>query len=644
MISCNCPRCSEELRLATDEFPPETYAQCPWCRETFPAEELVNQLPPVAFLMDASGQPLHLETPAMQMVTDQGEVETENGDPENPFADAPAGLMSGVAAAGAGLVAAGAGAAGLMSGDGADEENATDNTVVSDTWQDHATVIDEPASDSGELENLEGPGGDIDLDGNESSEGDADYYEEVKFGDEPENATDADVGRVEMQPAQKVRTLPPGTKRKFVKKKSPIKTLAMFALGPVLAVPIAGGILYWLGNSYGIGPFANGKSESNRRAAPVSDLGSSDTPVKPPAQPEPDSRSLLDDDSAVAKAVKDIQETTQDSLVKSNKPPQITDLNSVPISLPKSSQDPFASPLTDSVSDAVTGRTVDAPVATAESLTTPEPDAVAQTLPSPETTTDPIAQITENVPDTNNQDLEANNQPNSIPGITLPELADIPDAAPVEPDAISANTVDSSTVPAESVGPAEMVAPTESVETVDPPSTLAPTTVPPVELPEMPAEIAKPTYSNELIAATNKGSDALNLLLQLRAQGKATNANLAETYRDIAAVGVIETAAGEPVQQLFSEIVASQAFEDFAKATPQWVKFGDRRPHEGILMIGTRKDARSVQLATGQSVFVRLPEGRELPAASRFIAIGKIHTKDGRSGVKISDFQRVVEN
>ncbi len=43
MIVSNCPRCCEPLRVPTGELPDNAYAQCPWCRETFPLSDVLDQ-------------------------------------------------------------------------------------------------------------------------------------------------------------------------------------------------------------------------------------------------------------------------------------------------------------------------------------------------------------------------------------------------------------------------------------------------------------------------------------------------------------------------------------------------------------------------------------------------------------------------
>jgi hypothetical protein len=58
MLVSNCPRCKESFRVPSGELPEDAYAECPWCRETFPITDLLNQLPPILEVMTADGQPI----------------------------------------------------------------------------------------------------------------------------------------------------------------------------------------------------------------------------------------------------------------------------------------------------------------------------------------------------------------------------------------------------------------------------------------------------------------------------------------------------------------------------------------------------------------------------------------------------------
>lgn len=60
MIISNCPRCQEGFRVPTGTIPDDAYAVCPWCNETFPLTEVLNQLPPVLQILSADGEPIEI--------------------------------------------------------------------------------------------------------------------------------------------------------------------------------------------------------------------------------------------------------------------------------------------------------------------------------------------------------------------------------------------------------------------------------------------------------------------------------------------------------------------------------------------------------------------------------------------------------
>ncbi len=197
MILSHCPRCSESIRIPTGEVPDDAYAQCPWCRETFPASELIDQLPPVVQLMDSGGNPL---------VVSSSPVVAGDAQP-NPFAGA----------------------------------------VASDSWS-GAAATEESGAGQGDQ-----------------------YFNELKFGDEPAaGAVDIQVGTSESASLEERPTRVRARQPK--KKKSSIGTMIGVALGPVLALPLAGGILLALGRAPDLGfwPFDgtyNGGAQQ-RSAAP----------------------------------------------------------------------------------------------------------------------------------------------------------------------------------------------------------------------------------------------------------------------------------------------------------------------------------------------------------------------------------------
>ena len=58
MIISTCPRCREGFRVPTGPIPEDAYAHCPWCRETFPISEVLDNLPPQLEIVSSDGTPL----------------------------------------------------------------------------------------------------------------------------------------------------------------------------------------------------------------------------------------------------------------------------------------------------------------------------------------------------------------------------------------------------------------------------------------------------------------------------------------------------------------------------------------------------------------------------------------------------------
>lgn len=58
MIISNCPRCQERFRVPLGTLPDDAYAMCPWCHETFPLADVLNNLPPALQILTADGEPI----------------------------------------------------------------------------------------------------------------------------------------------------------------------------------------------------------------------------------------------------------------------------------------------------------------------------------------------------------------------------------------------------------------------------------------------------------------------------------------------------------------------------------------------------------------------------------------------------------
>ncbi|MFG0262995.1 MAG: hypothetical protein ACF788_11440, partial [Novipirellula sp. JB048] len=213
MLTCHCPRCDEEFSLPTAAVPADATAQCPWCSELYPASEIIDKLPPMVALIAADGQPLFLET---ESGVAQGSLAaTAVGAPEteSPSWGEQAELT--MEAAGepglgpdAGLADAG------LAGDNTMDFLHSDAGTATD-FRDDSDVQDWGAASLGEASAAE------------------------------------DSGDAAPLMLMKVRSVPSSNRRR--KKSSPLKTLIGVAMGPLVALPLAGGILLWLGKAPDLG-------------------------------------------------------------------------------------------------------------------------------------------------------------------------------------------------------------------------------------------------------------------------------------------------------------------------------------------------------------------------------------------------------
>ena len=217
MIVSNCPRCNEQLRIPTGEFPDDAYAQCPWCRETFPLSDVLTSLPPMLEILSADGQPIA----AMQPVVASG-------------------LGGGVLAPGMPAIA---------TGEPGRTESIDRNAGEFDF--DHpasaGTVVGEDIPDSIEFDQAP----DEDLDATVRNEtvmeetiSDETWNEEPSVSQVEEDAfpgiKDADDTWDGGQVAAPVAAMKVSPRRSMQKKGSTIKTVIMIVLGGLAAFPVAG--------------------------------------------------------------------------------------------------------------------------------------------------------------------------------------------------------------------------------------------------------------------------------------------------------------------------------------------------------------------------------------------------------------------
>ncbi len=547
MILSTCPRCSESLRVPETELPADAYAQCPWCSETFPVFEITDHLPPIVHLWDANGQPLAISHAAVAA----GIVGSAEA---NPFTGAVIDDSD------------------RDAGPGAD-------TVVSDTWQESAAdedlvTFEEEAEDAGEQQHVD----ELGFESESAAVGAVDI--QVATPNESVAERDHQPMRVRAKPTSK-------------KKGSPIRTLIGVALGPVLALPLVALILWALGKplpNLGFWPFDGSLNKAQQRsAAPPSDFDSS-TRSQSAGTQKPrvlnSGGSLLDDDSAVAKAAKDIAGDSPSNTL-SGPDGQLSDLNQGRMTLP-AEEDTRAKkrrPASKQVADA------------SEQLVIPDGVAV-------------------------------------YPGDTQ-AVSKQPKKPTIDKDAASSQL---------ELKPSSMVIKEPGkAETSEPESNTL--RLPESSVPELVPELTKSRDSPELLAAIESASDWITDLQSKRAESAGTPRDLAMTYVAISAVGTQDADPNsESMKELLDQISASPLLEDLSIAGPQWWNYSTR-PNNGILLIGAADGDANGSTITLKGkektavVPVILPSGVSLPKSDRVIALGLITNGDGSSAVQLTAIQ-----
>ena len=588
MISATCPRCTEKVRVATLDVPSETYAQCPWCNETYPATELENTLPPEIMLMDADGEVLQFNsTSHLQSVA-------------NPFAEQAAessvGGLAGVAAGVGGLAVAGAAAVGFASDEDLDEQQ---ETIINETLQYDASEL-EDAAESDDFVTME----------EELVEDSEDqYFDELKIG---VDAPAEEETQIDVQTPSKIYPDPPGVastsrSRRPKKKSSPVRTIVQIALGAALAPVLAGGILLAAGRAPNLGfwPFDGSfdkKTESsNSRAAAPGPLAQNSDDTTPRDVPE--GRSLLNEDSKINQAIQEAGINPDEFAPAKSEP----DAGPSGFSLPPAADpaDPVDPEETNQVRRPHITDLNQQPISVHEVIPTPgstaHPKAPEPSVPEPSTPELKVPDLS--VPDLSVPEPSA--EPNDPPSMTLPELGSVPPASNNTPDAADVGSnVEMPSLPFE--GPKATFAP-DSVDV------------------EMPDSLTKKLDSPELVAAAKAAIDALDKL----ENSKTTDTGkIARAYRTIAAVGVV---AAEPdslaIENLLTRVAKSPYREKLSTIVPQWYGYG-KRNHDGILLIGSFVDGSipKVVMQSDKSVNVLLDSTIESPSASNVIGLGKIHS------------------
>ena len=737
MITIQCPRCDDTVRLPADEIPADAYGQCPLCRETFPASEIQNILPPPLVLIGADGEPLHYSAPAQVNLAADAEYPEEQqeqyaGHAAEPIQQTEESSISGVASAGVGAALGGAAALGAaaigLTGLGqveeaeASDQEASDQepgdqepgdqevgdqmeqigdklegmfqeadpgeyeheddvvleetyeeevddegeddpgkTVEEDTLQESATVqdfmpegeseefLESPELDSPELNEI-----DVDLDSASSELNESaamqlmpDQPSDLLVVEDPLEDTMADAANdlAAVGVSEDAATLQVAPRKRFDKRKrrSPIKTIMGIVAGPLIAIPLAAGILAWMGRlpNLGIWP-ADGSynwNSSSTTSVVARDLPATQDFTPPSSMNGSSSGDLIPAGSDVANLVEEMQPNadtgdTGFALPLPDGDPQMPG-NPIPdsptskslahghITLPSppgQREQPTGKPKPDEGSndsalvDELMG------LGPAPGLSPPpEKMQAAEKMPAAETMPAPV--VAEKLPIDTKPEVGGLNLP-------APEVSAVPDM-----NVLSGGGSGLKERPV----PTRMPPVNDVAKNDDTPGGIA-------MLPKGPeagglgastpfdnVDLDGPgeTDSPELIAAVEEASSNVMKLIQANINGTASDANLAFTYASICKVGATKApTSSTAVRELLTLIGQSTVLKDLGGGTPAiWLKHS-RRSTEGIFLVGvagTNEKGQTITLPDGQVLNVTLNRGGPLPRGSaRVIALGKI--------------------
>ncbi|EMI18096.1 hypothetical protein RMSM_04975 [Rhodopirellula maiorica SM1] len=565
MLTCNCPRCGETIGLPTAAVPADATAQCPWCGEIYPASEIIEKLPPMVELISADGQPL--------------------------FLDAGDGAAAQLAAAP--IASAASGANSFTSSFAPD----ADADQLNETWDDNSELTIEADGDAG-----------FDLDGsldgdpqrpednfNEGGQDD-EMLEFLSSNDSEDESADSAGPLMPM----KVKSVPVNTYKR--KKSSPIKTLIGVAMGPLVALPLAGGILLWLGKAPDLGfwPFDgsfNNGSSSRLSAAPPMVMND---PVDPVAEDAPLTGSEM---MVPAAEPSDDFERAQQELANLGADTNPADsVDDTPGGFDMPSLGSSLNPDSEEVENELATGEVEYPDAAGDD--TLSQDVVADKVPMEMPAVEPS--------DIASEDVASEEVAGKIESIVTDDPAEdtsaIADEAPVaevmEPAVEEASEPEPSAA-AEAV--AETAPAAESDVNNDP---------------------EQPAVSPAVEAAVEKANKLLASLMKFEGAEGDRRRLLAKAYASVSAVA-IESNAGDnaAVQKLLNALSRSPLVKDLGDAADLWLDYG-KRPTDGVLIIGAPATdaAGSVLRISSSSGDVReVPvSGSSLPEADQVIALGRI--------------------
>lgn len=591
MLTCNCPRCGETIGLPTAAVPADATAQCPWCGELYPASEIIEKLPPMVELISADGQPLFLESVG------------------DAAAASPTLAAAPIAAA----------ASGTDSFESSFASNAQADQL-NETWDDNTELTIEADGDAGfdlggsldsDLEHPEDNFDDAGQDGDEMM----DFLSNSEAEKEPSDTA------APLMP-MKVKSVPVNTYKR--KKSSPIKTLIGVAMGPLVALPLAGGILLWLGKAPDLGfwpfdgSFNNGSSSRVSAAPPMAQSN--------PVTPLGDETQLTGSEMMVpaAEPSDELDRAQQElaNLGAESNPAESAD--EAPGGLDMPSLGTSLKPSSDDVENELATGEVEYPDDISVNNDVVSQDVVADKVPMemPEVELTDVAGKIESI----SADDTAVDTP-SIDDQQAPVAQETPVAEEVmEPaiEEVAEPDTDAAMVAAE---PAEAADPVEAAEPVAAAET------------EPSDELASAAESSEVEAAVAKANKLLASLMKFEGAEGDRRRLLAKAYASVSAVA-IESDAGDnaAVQKLLNALSRSPLVKDLGDAADLWLDYG-KRPTDGVLIIGapaTNASGSAIRIPSSSGDIREVSvSGSSLPEAEQVIALGRIVEKNDARTVEL---------
>ena len=615
MITSVCPRCAESIRLPAEQLPEDAYATCPWCRESIPLVEILHRLPPMVEIVSADGQVLDFSRRAEQpLATAAGTAALGVGgfgeDPEGDVRlsardlEAPP-LSSGIAP----IELEEPGYSGEVD---PDAKTVSDETVTDETWHEESFSSESSGEVAFEVQDPREPA----ADGWEG--GGLDSLEQV----------DA-VSPMRVTPQ-------PGLPRRS--KGSGLRTVLQVAFGGLIAIPVAGVILWALtqfGVSVNLGfwPFDDQASQgsTDRVAAAVpADAERQPLGPTPNASQAPQPTPSLEPTPSLDLAPSLEATPSLDPGVPTGEftepVPALSGVDSGP---PEASGEPI--PPADMAPDATELRAK--PVVNDPPTADPDPPAPAPRTPR-RSPIDDIFSATRDV----DPNVEASGE-----GLELPEF---PEPEPREPN-MSEEVAelsgqpggsDENPDPGANVNPAEMRTPGDAPENgLREPVEPEPTTD---DLFPDPTPIAaEPQPVPESAEVVEAAAGAVSWLEKLQSDdgtdGDRRRGVFIRTYAAIAELAEKVDGEGESVQKVIGLLKASPDLtRELGGATSQWLNFS-ARPSDGILLMGKpTPSGDAVDIGNGKQIGISNQQA--LPSAPSVIVLGRIDERPDGKSVRVS--------